>query len=610
MTQTLFQYYERELHYQREQSQEFAARYPAAASRLRMDATGTADPHVERLIQSVALLGARVHRRLDDDLPEVTDALLSILYPHYLRPIPSMAVVSLAADPANLPAEGIAVPRHLPIRTSAVGGHSCRYRTTQSTHLWPIEITDVRMMQQPLGDGPPAPHGTESAIRIRLRNIHNLPLNTIPLDSLRLHLTGSDAIVSGLYEALANDASEVAFVCGQSDPVRLPARSVLSPTGFERDQGMLPYPPQSFDGYRLLTELFSFPDKFAFIDLSGWEQCRQNMHSRDAEVWIFLNASHGEISADVRSDHIQLGCTPVVNLYPKICEPIQFTRQRSEYRVVPDASRRTHSEVYSVESVISSRAGDDSRWRPFFDLGRRDYALADGGYWHSTRRESGSATDNGTEVYLQLVDNQFDPCVPSAEVITVEAMCTDRDAPTLLKQHGGTIAWQVDAAIPISQVRCLKHPTECLRPPLRRHAHWNLISHLSLGHRFIEGPEGLRTLREMLRLYDFSDPNSYDSRGATTRQMIEGLTDLRHRTVTRQVGPANEGCFARGSQLTFVVDEDRYDSTGVFLFSSVLERFLGLASGINSFVETRIESRQRDGVIAHFPPRSSEEPLL
>ncbi|MEZ6087914.1 MAG: type VI secretion system baseplate subunit TssF [Pirellulaceae bacterium] len=610
MTQTLFQYYERELHYQNEQSRQFAARYPAAAGRLRMDASGAADPHVERLIQSVSLLGARIHKRLDDDLPEITDALLSILYPHYLRPLPSMAVVALAADPANLPPEGIEVPRGLPLRTSPVNGQACRYTTTQATHLWPLEIVNVEMLQPPMGRGPQAPQGTASAMRLRLRNLHNKPIHTVPIDSLRLHLTGSDRVVAELYEAVYNDVIEVVFASPDGKFARMEPEQVVSPVGFDRQQAMLPYPAQSFDGYRLLTELFSFPDKFAFVDLGGWRQAREVMHARELDVWLFFKAPHDEICASVRTDNVQLGCTPVVNLFPKICEPIQFTKQKHEYRVVPDASRRMGCEIYSIDQVISSRSDGDRHWRPFFDLGRREQAVAKSGYWHSVRRESQAMGDNGTEVYLQLVDEQFDPFAPSAEVVTVRAMCTDRDLPSLLRQHGDCVQWHVDAALPVKNVRCLKHPTVCLRPPVRRHAHWNLISHLALGHRFLEGPEGLQSLREILRLYDFSDPNSYDPRGAAARQMIDGLIDMRHRSVTRQVGPPEEGCFARGSQFTFVLNEENFDMTGAYLFASVLQRFLGLASGINSFVETVVETRQRDGVLAHFPPHDGEEPRL
>lgn len=293
-----------------------------------------------------------------------------------------------------------------------------------------------------------------------------------------------------------------------------------------------------------------------------------------------------------------------------MCEPIQFTRQKHEYRIVPDASKRLAGEIYSVEKVTSSRTDGDRHWHPFFDLGRRSQDAALSGYWHAPRRESQTAGDNGTDVYLQLVDQHFDAMIPGSEVVTVQAICTDRDMPALLRQHGDAVIWNVDAATPIKAVRCLKHPTVPLRPPVRRHAHWNLISPLALGHRFLEGENGLQSLHEMLRLYDFSDPDSYDPRGAATKQMVDGIVDMKHRSVTRQVGPPEEGCFARGSQLTFTLNEDNYANVGAYLFGSVLRRFLGLASGINSFVETIIESQQRGGKLAHFPPSITEEPRL
>lgn len=610
MNQTLFQYYERELHYQHQQSRDFALRYPAAAGRLRMDATGTGDPHVERLIQSMSLIAARVHKRLDDDMPEITDALLTVLYPHYLRPIPSMAIVELEADCANIPPTGITIERNLSLRTSPVQGHSCRYRTTQATQLWPIEITDVVLLEPPLGDGPAAPSGTSSAIRIRFRNLLNKPFNTLALKTLQLHVTGTGPIASELYESMLNDAIEVAFVTTEGNAHRFNAKDVIHATGFDREQSMLPFPAQSFDGYRLLTELFSFPEKFSFVDLGGWQTAIRDIHTAVAEVWIFLKQPHADLVGNVRKENLKLGCTPIVNLYSKICEPIQFNRQKHEYRVVPDAAKRLAGEIYSIEKVTSSRKDGDRHWQPFFDLGRRDRDGALSGYWHAPRRESQTPGDNGTDVYLQLVDQHFDAMTPSSEVVTVQAICTDRDLPTLLRQHGDTITWTVDSATPIKTVRCLQHPTLPLRPPVRRHAHWSLISHLALGHRFLEGDGGLQSLRETLRLYDFSDPDTYDSRGAATKQMVDGIIAMKHRSVTRQVGPPEEGCFARGTQLTFTLNEDNYTNVGAYLFGSVLRRFLGLASGINSFVETVIESQQRGCAMAHFPPCLTEEPRL
>src|SRR3954454_6494773 len=121
MSRSLYHYYERELTFIRQLAQEFAAQYPAAAGRLRLEANRSTDPHVERLIESFALLTGRVQHKLDDEFPELTNALLGVLYPHYLAPIPSMSVVQfgLNAAQAQLP-EGFLIPARTRLKTRDV----------------------------------------------------------------------------------------------------------------------------------------------------------------------------------------------------------------------------------------------------------------------------------------------------------------------------------------------------------------------------------------------------------------------------------------------------------------------------------------------------------
>src|SRR5438105_9790203 len=138
MSEALYPYYERELLFIRQLAQEFAKQYPAAAGRLLLEPTRSTDPHVERLIESFALLTGRLHHKLDDEFPELTDALLNILYPHYLAPIPSMAILQFPLDPERgaLP-DGFSIPSASRVHTQPVEGLPCRYRTAYPVTLWP-----------------------------------------------------------------------------------------------------------------------------------------------------------------------------------------------------------------------------------------------------------------------------------------------------------------------------------------------------------------------------------------------------------------------------------------------------------------------------------------
>lgn len=610
MSQSMFHYYERELQYFRESSKAFSQAYPAAAGRLRMDAAGNADPHVERLLQSFALIGSRIHKRLDDDLPEMTDALLSVLYPHYLRPIPSMAILQLDADPANVPADGLRIQRGTTIRTSPIGKNYCRFRTCYDTTVWPVDVVDAHVVHPPVKLGPNQSEETVAAIQIKLRCSRGKPFNALKIPSLRFHLDGHEAVVGRLYQSLLNECLGVAIRTETGAVFTLDPKEVIRPVGFEENQAMLPYSAESFAGYRILTEFFAFAEKFNFVDLEFPEGLAQKLDSSTIELWFYLREPLQEIIGDVNKNSFRLGCTPVVNLFDKICEPIQLSHQKYEYRVVPDTHQRDETEVYSVDRVESARGDQQRQWRPFFDISRRSTRSPGEAFWHATRREADSAGDNGTDVYLQVVDQDFDPWSPDAEVVTVRALCTNRDLAAQIRHHIDRVTWHVEAAIPIRSVRCLRHPTVPLRPPMRRQAHWSLVSHLSLGHRYLHGPNGLNNLKEILRLYDFSDPQVFDRRGAAARQVIDGILDISGCNVARQVGPPEEGCFARGLQMTITIDEDQFTTCGAYLFASVLERFLGLYSGINSFVETKVCSRQRDKAFCHFAPRMGEAPLV
>src|SRR5262249_7102821 len=151
-----------------------------------------------------------------------------------------------------------------------------------------------------------------------------------------------------------------------------------------------------------------------------------------------------------------------------------------------------------------------------------------------------------TNVYLHLVDLDFDPREPAEGTLIIRTTCTNRDLPTKLQQQGDDLQFELEMAAPLERVRCLRAPTSTLRPPPnRRGVYWKLVSHLSLNHLSLTDPvEGLAALQEMLRLYDFSDPRAGRQLRAVNEQMIEGITALGSRPVVDRVGGPTAGGFA------------------------------------------------------------------
>lgn len=602
MDDELLAYYERELTYLRQSGSEFAAKYPKIASRLLLEQDKSEDPHVERLIQAVAFLAARVHRKIADEFPEITDALLGVLYPHYLAPVPSLAIVQFVLDPEQGQlTTGHRIDRGATLYSPPVGGQPCRFRTCYPVTLWPVDVAGAHLeVPARLGPSLSAP----AAIRLQIKCVGGVPLAELNLTELRFFIAGEDQLAFSLYEVLFNNVREVQLRglggASQANPVVLPPH-VVRPVGFNADEGLLPYSNRSLMGYRLLQEYFTFPKKFLFFDLCQLDRAAGAGCTDGMEV-LFLLDRPPQFEQSIGVDTFRLGCTPIVNLFEQTAEPIRLSHTQTEYRVIPDVRRQQATEVYSVDEVFST-SGDGQEpvaFRPFYSV--RHGGAPSEAYWCAARRPSQNRLDPGTEVYLSLVDLDFNPTQPAVETLTVRTTCTNRDLPGKLPFGGDRATFELEGAAPLSRIRTLTKPTETLRPPLRNGLQWRLISHLSLNHLSIceGGPE---PLQEILRLYDAAN-------STVTQQHIAGITNVSSRRVVARPASLPGHGYCRGLEVTLEFDEDKYVGSGVFLFASVLERFFGLYASLNSFVQLVAKTRQREEPLRRWPPRLGEQILL
>ena len=581
-----------------------AAGLAKIAKRLRISPDAIEDPHVTRLIEAYAYLNARIRYKLDDDFPELTDALMGVLYPHYLAPIPSTAIVQLRAA-ADLTSPYL-LPSGAELETEPIDGEPCRFRTCFPVTLWPVQVEAAGLSSMALGA--PTIRGLSevaSVLKLEIGCIsQDLTLSELRPPSLRFYLRGEGQHVFPLYQLLFNDLMQVAVVDPGSDRVRMLGPSVIQPVGFERDQGLLPYPPQAFIGYRLLSEFFASPQKFLFFDLTGLADALDGA-GRKVEFYFYFRRNLAELERKITHITFALGCTPMVNLYQKRADPIQLDQTQTEYRVVPDQRHPKAAEVYSIDRVVATGSdGAKVRYAPFYGTTHGVSEDDQRQYWKITRR-SAPRSNPGSEVFLSLVDLDLEPSVSEKWVVHVETTCLNRDLPNRLPFGGGEPRLRLgEGAAAIEQIECLTAPTATLRPPTGQGGIWRLVSHLSLNHLSItEKKQGAAALREILKLYDFRD-------SAETRAMIDGILSVESRPMTARVPGQGGGALARGVEVTMVLDEKRFAGSGVFLFSAVLERFLALYCNLNSFTRLVVKLRGREGVLRKWQPRAGEKRLL
>jgi type VI secretion system protein ImpG len=613
MRDELLLYYERELTFLRRMGADFSERYPKIASRLLMEPDKCEDPHVERLLEAFAFLAARVHLKIDDEFPEITEALLSILYPHYIRPIPSMSVVEYIIDPEQGKVDtGLKVPRNTMLYSRPVGGTPCKFRSCYDTVLWPVNVVNAEWRTPDRLQ--PAVKSTDAvgAIRLELETSTDAMFPAMKMDSLRFFLSGDSSTVNTLYELL--NCNLVQILVRDPNPGTRVRPFVLPPTafrpvGFEEDEGMLPYPHRSFIGYRLLQEYFAFPEKFHFFEITGLAEAWMRGFKKRAEI-IFL-ISEFEISdrkqtleTGVAKRTFRLGCSPIVNLFPQTAEPILLDQRKYEYPIVPDLRRMNATEIFSVDEVVSvdPQTHETLHFEPFYSYRHSNVRDRLQTFWLASRRASGRNNDEGTDVYLSMVDLSGRPIRPETDALTMRTTCTNRDLPGRLPFGTEAGDFEVEGLGGIRKIIALAKPTPSYRPPIGKSSFWRLISHLSLNYLSLVD-EGKDAFQEILRLYDYIN-------SAFSEKQVNGITRLESARIFARVFTENGISFARGARVELSFDEEQFTGSGVFLFAAVIERFLGLYVTLNSFTQLIARTQQRKEPLKQWPPRAGRRILI
>jgi type VI secretion system protein ImpG len=615
-------HYNRELQFAKEMGGEFAREFPKIAGRLGMDGFEVADPYVERLLEGFAFLTARLQLKLDDEFPRFTQHLLDMVYPHYLAPTPSMAIVQLQPNPKEgALARGVTIPRGTAMR-SLIGKDeqtACEYRTAHETTLWPIEVAGFEYRSN-LGDvldlGIDRTRGSRgSGARLRLRTTNGMPFNKLSMEQFTVFLRGESEITSRLYEQLLGHAVAVYVKSGPHTKwVPIAHDEALHPVGFADDEALLPHGPQSFQGYRLLQEYFAFRRRFLFVRFAQLGPMIQACGETEIEIVVLFDSNDAILDNTVEASNLALFCTPVVNLFPRRADRIHLSDRFHEYHIVPDRTRPMDFEVHGISEVVGHGPDVRQRFSPFYacnesTAGEQDtfYTLYRMPRQLSERQKRAGPRSSyvGSEVFISLVDGQEGPFRTDLKQLALETLCTNRDLPLHMPLGQGTTDFTLQTGAPVQSIRCVAGPTQ----PKDSHAHgasaWRLISHLSLNYLSLtDGPagKGAAALRELLALYA-------DQNAATLRREIDSVLSAESKPIIRHLPIDGMLAFGRGVEVTLTCDESGFSGAGAFLLGSVLERFFARYVSINAFTETVLRTVQR-GEVMRWQPRIGQTQAL
>ena len=607
----LLPYYERELSIFRQYSREFSERYPKTAGQLFISGESCEDPHIERLIQSFALLTARVAKRLDSDYPKFTESMLESLYPHYLRPLPSHSIVQIGSRGRENSETIRKVSRGSLLASAPVQGVICQFQTAYEVTLAPIVVSKAEFSS--ILDAAPQtqlPRGVTSGISITFESLdEGLDLRQSALKKLRIFIDGEPSLRSALIDTLFLRAA-VAFVQVTGAGPWVPLSEIpLSLVGLADDEAMIPFTARSHPAFRLLTEYFSYPEKFNFIDIDLAEiasllppNC-QSFTLHLALSGLLGDSNEARLLGAMSSKNFLLGCTPVINLFKKRGVPIQLTRTSADNPLLADATNASGYEIHSVDAVRLIRESvvghAVTEFTPLYGARHGDPIEHKGNYWLTRRDGSIAAISPGHEVRIALVEADFKPSNTGAATLSTELTCTNRDLPCSLRFGHLTGDLTTDAVPTSLPIRLLRKPTPPYRFDSNEGAHWRLISHLALNYANLNNA-GLADFQKMLTLYDLP-------RSAISQRQINGIVGLESGTVRAWMRTVPVSSLMPGIGIRMTVDEQAFVGSGLYVFAQVLDRYFGLNSQLNCFTQLEVVSAQTGEEILKCPPRSAEK---
>ncbi len=589
-------YFEQEYNYLQKAGEAFAEKHSALGRKLKLTERDRKDPFVERLFEGFAFLAGRIHERLDDELPEITGGLLEQLFPHFLRPFPSCAILE-AKPRVGAVTKPVFVPRGREVQTgkydviykAPAGAQETSllvekkektefiFRTTQALTVRPMRLKDVRV--EDAADA-------ASALILQIQPDRNVSYEALNLKQLRLYLHGAKSIKYTLLLYLTKYVKSVAVreLAGERPSFQDLAKFRIGIAGLspdlishDEDLSLLPYARSAFNGYRLLQEYFAYPERFFFIDLEGLEAFPASREGQAFEIKITF-ARNRKLPREKHPalENIRLHCVPIINLFDRDTEEVNVNQRLPEYYIIPDLDRRKSREIFAVKKVagVSENKKQVYTYTPVTSYDILD--TTDPGYdykrFYSIVRRL--VPGDMAETYIRLFGRSMNRESFAKEILSIEKATLSNGYLPAAYLEAGTLKEPIDFPSGL-EVANLTTATEVLECPAQQNFLWALIAHLTLSYSTLAETE---TLKRILSLYNWAPKQD-----SPNKKRIQGIKEV---YPPQPKSLPFERAHVRCIEFKLEIDPQHFEhgEGDIHLFGTVLNSFLGQYVTINSSV--------------------------
>ncbi|MBC2714118.1 MAG: type VI secretion system baseplate subunit TssF [Desulfobacteraceae bacterium] len=576
----LNRYFQQEISNLKELGAEFSQAHPAIAPML---SGPSADPDVERLLEGVAFLTALLRQKLDDEFPEIIHELVHLIWPHYLRPVPSTTIIEFTPKPTLK--QSLQIPAGVHIASVPVDGTPCLFQTCYDVDVHPIKLLDASFKEKP---------GRPPVISIQME-LQGPQLSAWDLGHLRLYLAGDFSNAADLYSLLSKNLRQIIISPIDDGESVILSSDDLRPVGFSNNESLFPYPPNSFPGYRILQEYFVLPSKFLFLDLFGWDRWKNRGDGNRFEIQ-FEFGDLPFLPSKINKFSFLLSASPAINIFGNEADPIRLDHRKTDYLVRPSGQNTLHYQVYSVEKVAGFVQGTaKEKIYTSFDMFSSGHS-SNPVYYTRLRH---SPVHPGLDVYLSFAYPSGAE-LQKTEIISTKIQCTNANLPEGLQV--GDISQPTSTSPELVTFKNISPPTNNILPPLGKNLLWRLLSHLSLNYLSLSNEQNLKAILDLYIFEETRDKTAF----IANRKRISGIEKVETKGSDRLVS----SIIMRGQDIVMKVRQDHFTGPGdLYLFGSIMDHFLGNYASINTYTRLSITETVK-GDVYQWPARLGVHPLI
>lgn len=581
MSDSLLAWYERELGFLRSGGRKFAEEHPQLARHMGLSYDAISDPHVARVIESFALLNARLSRQLSEDSTQISNNLLQILFPLVLQSLPSVSMLQIKSskDLSSV----TTLPSGTRFRAYIDDDRFCEFHTTRDLQLCPFDVVKSAMHLRPFNlDSQWVPEQASAMVRIDLAMLDETTLfSQLPdFPELTVHFLGLARHLAQFYDYLFRNRFSVVLTNDRGMQVSIP-ESCFRPVGMVARDCMITHENTTFVDHQMVMEVLSWPELFYGFRLLDLGEYIQQFADSRVSLLIFIEDMPEELAMSLTDIRFKLGCAPLINLFDQIAEPVVADHRQLDYPLIPDSHSPNRLEIQSVKSVMDVTGEHPEVLPKLCSLKHNDIGYDKFWIYNSPGRES---DENGR---LALICPDLDPNQNETMVLSPHLVCSNGNQVLDIPDHPRLEC--LDSIAISGEARMLMRPTAHIRRSPNIKSRLNLLVHLKASFSSVlQGENPAENLRTLLQLYCFNN-NAY------SRAWLDAMTTVKTKPLVAPIRIGSYQCFTQGAEIVLELDPDKLKQSGLMMFVNLIDYMVAGFAGYHSFLQLVVRLKGQPG---------------